>query len=177
MESIIPMQNIFLIIMMISTNYFTPLYQCDLQNTMANNMYAKHFFAYLTMVFFVTTNTISSQIKGEVRVEHLFLYSIIPYIFFVIISKTSSYVFIPTLILLSFCYLLSLYKSKIETSTTLNDNKKKDILFDIDYYNNVFTNYIIVIVIVGFLYEIYSKKNKLENFNLLNFIVGNINCK
>lgn len=179
-NKILPMQNIFLIIMMITTNYFTSLYSCKVQNIIANNMYVKHLFGYLTMVFFVTINTISSQITEEVRIKHLFLYSIIPYLFFIMTSRIHFNLFIPTLILLFFCYLLSLYKSQITSSTSsaLDENKKKNILEDIEYYNRLFTNSILFIVIIGFVFEIYSKKREPKNnFNIVDFLVGSVDCK
>ena len=176
-NKLLPMQNVFLIIIMITTNYFTPLYSCKFQNIMANNMYVKHMFGYLTMVFFVTINTILSQTTEEVRIKHLFLFSIIPYIFFIMTSKIHFYLFVPTLILLLFCYLFSIYKNQITNSTTLDKNKKEEILKDIEYYNTLFTNCIIIMVIFGFAFEIYSKKKELKNdFNMLNFLVGSTDC-
>lgn len=177
-NKLLPIQNVFLIIIMITTNYFTPLYSCKFQDMMANNMYMKHIFGYLTMVFFVTTNTISSQTTEEVRIRHLFLYSIIPYIFFIMTSKIHFNLFVPTLILLLICYLLSLYKSQITSSTSLEKNKREKILKDVEYYNILLTNLIIIMVTFGFAFEIYSKKKKLKNdFNILKFVVGNVNCK
>ena len=177
-NQILPMQNIFLMIIIIITNYLTSLYSCKFQNIMENNMYVKHLFGYLIMVFFVTVNSISSQITEEVRIKHLFLYSIIPYIFFIMTSKIHFNLFIPTLILLSFCYLLSLYKSQIinSKSLVLDENKKKNILEDIEFYNKLCTHIIIIIVIIGLIFEIYSKKKSNNNFNILHFLVGTVKC-
>ena len=69
---------IFIFLLIVSGNYLGNLFPCRIQDSFENNMYAKHFLGYFTLLFFVLF-TMDEQIRN---VNYILLGSFILYITF-----------------------------------------------------------------------------------------------
>lgn len=54
MFKILPVYPIFILLLIISANYLADLFPCRLRELLENNIYVKHLFGYLTLLFFVS---------------------------------------------------------------------------------------------------------------------------
>ena len=58
-----PIWNVFVLFLIIASNYIGELFPCRVQNLLIGNIYLKHFIAFLTLVFFVVLTDSSSKKK------------------------------------------------------------------------------------------------------------------
>lgn len=174
----IPLYSIFVLILIISAGYFTEIFPCKLQRLLKNNIYIKHFFAYLTLIFFVVLTT---SVKDE-QIYIILYKSFILYLLFLLVIK-SDYRFFVTIIFLTGFYYLSILK-KYEMINTLSTEKDPIEITKLNtyinyliYFNNCLFIFIIFIIIIGFLIYLGEKKYEYGNkFNFLTFIFGKLYC-
>jgi len=172
----IPIYTIFIMVLIISANFLAPLFPCRIQKALNNNMYLKHLFGYLTMIFFVT---LASPIKNK-QIEVVIYQSLIIYILFIMYLKTDIKIFIFILIILFIIYCLILKKNEYET--TISDDKIKDELKNninnIDYIIKILSYMSIILIIIGLLSYMGQKKYEYKNkFNYIKFFLGKPSCK
>jgi hypothetical protein len=175
----VPLFTIFILVLIISANFLAQLFPCRLQYELNNNMYLKHFFAFLTMIFFVV---LASPIKNK-KLNYIIFQSIVLYITFLFLTKTDYKIFIVSLILLSFLYLLLLKKMEFESDkeNEKDINKIQGIETSIKHIENicsVLTYIIILLIIVGFLSYLGQKKIEYKKkFVFSEFLFGKPSCK
>jgi chromate transport protein ChrA len=106
----IPLYSIFILILVISSNYITSLIPCKIHDILENNIYMKHFLCLLTMIFFVvlTTSSLKDKSLTEIIKKSLILYFI-----FLLLIKNNHRFFIVNIILLGILYLISLKKNHL----------------------------------------------------------------
>lgn len=161
-----PLHTIFIFFLIISANYLGQLYPCKIQDAFTRNIYLKHFFGFLTLIFFV--------LLAEPNTSHSFTNtlskSFVLYIIFLILMNTNTMFFIISLITLAGIYLVSIKKK--ERTKILRNELYFDTVNDALYI--VFS----ISTLVGFL--IYMGEKKIEyknNFRYVTFILGNPVCK
>jgi hypothetical protein len=176
----VPIFTIFVLILIISANFLAQLFPCRFQHELNNNMYLKHFFAFLTMIFFVV---LSSPIKNK-KLKVIVIQSIFLYITFLFLIKTDYRIFIILLLLLSLSYMFVLKKVELEAEKDEfkeNQEKLKEIdnqIKNVDFYNFVTMIVIVVLIIIGFLSYLGQKKIEYKNnFDFNKFLFGKASCK
>lgn len=177
--SILPIYPIFILLLIISSNYLAELFPCRLQNLLKNNIYFKHLFGFLTLVFFVSISI--ENIGGDIF--ELMKNSFILYLYFILLTKNNIYFFLTISIILTIIYLahieLMLIKKK-EKNTPIelaflelyHGNKNK---YGLD---NLLHHSLLIILILGTI--VYMGEKKLEynkNFSYVTFFLGKNICR
>jgi hypothetical protein len=170
----LPIYSVFLLVLIIAGSFIVELFPCRLQRLFTNSMYLKHICAFFTLVFFIV---ITSPIKSK---KHIFIKSILVYIFFVLVTKTHPYFFLIILFLLAFCYIIALQKEDLDTNEkeTINEEEitKNNKIID----NVIFLIYVIVFIltIIGILIYMGEKKIEFKNdFSYNYFFFGVPKCR
>ena len=190
-----PYNTLFIIYLIISCNFLGSLFNCNLQKLLTDNIYIKHIFCFLTILFSIIY--VDSNIVKECKYIEGFFYAIIFYIWFVLTTKTNIYITLIILMLLLIVYILQLHINTISNQIELNEekeelNEEKKELYEEQKQNQIKLNktidniklsqYIIIsitfiITIIGFIYYYISKKKKYQkNWNTLTFIFGKNKC-
>ena len=99
---------IFIFLLIFFGNYLGNLFPCRIQDSFENNMYAKHFLGYFTLLFFVLF-TMDEQVRN---VNYILLGSLILYITFLLLSSTILYL-VFYFIIASIIYIFELKKENI----------------------------------------------------------------
>jgi hypothetical protein len=183
----IPLYSIFILILILAGGYTIELIPCRLKKLLTENIFIKHFFCLLTLIFFISI-TDTDQNNGK-NLRKIILNSIFLYIIFMFLIKTHYKFFIVILILLSIIYLLKLKNDEIIQQI---DNEQKKYLLDKtelniqkykeqQYYILIIKKVLIIItlinIIIGFIIYLFEKKNKYKNkFDYITFIFGVQKC-
>lgn len=179
-----PVYSVFLLILIISASSLESLFPCRLKYAIYNNIYIKHLFAFMTMVFFVVLTIPISDKK---------IYDIIPktfllYAFFLFLIKTEFHFFIIILIIISIIYILVLRKTEIKDdierekikssqSDSIESSEKVAEYNTIVTVNNTLFISIVPMLLIGNLIYLGRKKQQYKDkFSILKFIFGNFKC-
>ena len=121
LDEFLPLYSIFILILIISAGFLTELFPCKLQRVLKENIYLKHFFCFLTMIFFVVLTTALKDQNVLVIIKK----SIALYIIFLFFIKTNFNFFIVIMILTGILYLSMLKKYELisESSSEKDPNK------------------------------------------------------
>ena len=124
-----PYNTLFIIYLLISCNFLANLFSCNLQQLLSENMYVKHIFGFLTMLFCIVF--VDSNIVKESKYIEGFFYAIIFYIWFWLTTKTHLYTTIIILLLLLIVYILQIHinvrNQKLEKKTNRIRSKQNRI--------------------------------------------------
>jgi len=169
LEQDIPLYTIFILILIISANFLGQLFPCKIQRILDCNIYIKHIFSFLTLMFFVI---LSAPIGGSMKVNDILIKGFILYILFIILTKTNHIVFLIIIILLGVLYLLVLKINEIKDS----NNKELEDRLNVIY--NYISYLILILLIIGFLMYMGEKKIEFKNkFEYSKFIFGIPYCR
>ena len=168
---------LFILIMMISSNFLAEIFPCRFQELLSSNNYIKHLFGYLTLVFFVSLNINNLNTS----LSELFKKSLILYLGFILLTKTNKNIFLVILVLLGLLYIIHLKK-------TIEEGKKgqtkeeviiqKQYIEKLDNYKKLIKNIIAILLVFGFVLYLGEKKKEYgKSFNYLTFLIGKPNCK
>ena len=91
-----PVYTVFILFLIIASNYLGELFPCRVQDLLGQNIYLKHGIAFLTMVFFV----VLSDTKTELSFRDLVIQSCKMYIVFLILINCSKTFFMIALVLI-----------------------------------------------------------------------------
>jgi hypothetical protein len=167
----IPIYTIFILILIISANYLAQIFPCKIQKILSCNMYLKHIFSFLTLMFFVI---LSAPIGGSMRVNDILMKALILYIFFIILTKTNHIIFIIIIILLGILYIIVLKINELKEEK-INNNELGEKLNNI--YNYI-SYIILILLIIGFLMYMGEKKYEYKSkFEYRKFIFGIPECR
>ena len=196
---------IFIFILIISGNYIGELFPCRIQSGMANNVFFKHFIGYFTLLFFVLLTLPETSISKNI--SSLMLGSFYLYIFFIILSRTPSQIWLTVFILGAVIYILELCKQNvsikkdeifqiptenIRNNSTKNKNtlkieqqkfkmilaKNKKTNENISKTQSIIAYIVITLTIFGFFIYIGEKKFEYgKQFSYKTFIFGKPSCK
>jgi hypothetical protein len=166
-EEKIPIYTIFILILIISANFLAQIFPCKIQKILNCNMYVKHIFSFLTLMFFVI---LSAPIGGSMRVNDILMKAFILYIFFIILTKTNYIIFMIIIILLGTLYLIILKINELKES---NNNDKNELEEKLNNIYNYISYIILILLIIGFLMYMGEKKYEYKNkFEYRKFIFG-----
>ena len=178
----IPIYTIFILILIISAEYLKELMPCKLDNVLKNNIYVKHFFCFLTLLFFVVITT--EPLKDK-NLKEIIIKSIVLYVLFILLIKNDYRIFLSVMVLLGLIYIISL--KKYELIDLIKKEQNIDIITKKQYeneintiilINNILFVIVIILIFIGFLFYMNKKKNQYKDqFHFLTFFFGNIKCK
>jgi len=178
--------SIFVFILIVSGNYLGELFPCEVQNLFSNNMYAKHILGFLTLMFFVTTTL------PEFKEYNILLFTAGLYVFFLVMSKMDSAVWLFTFGLVGIIYVIHSYQKtllpeekKDEGFTSFEEeNKEKKKNTNMVLYNQLDSTKIVLSFVVFFCTIFgtlsYLGEKKIEygkKFKLSTFFMGIPNCR
>lgn len=169
----VPLWNIFVLFLIIASNYIGELFPCRIQDYLSNNVYLKHFISFLTLLFFVVL-TDTSLVKKKFM--EIFISSLKLYFLFLLLINSTKKFFIFALFILAIIYIIQLIKKDYindENVTEETENYKKIILVE----KALFVLFYIVLVL-GFIIYLGEKKIEYKNkFKYMTFIFGKPSCK
>ena len=186
-SSKLPVQNIFILLLIISGNYIGELFPCRIQDLLSKNVFIKHFIGLLTLIFFVNLTDTNLNLKFI----ELILSSLLLYFLFLLLINNEKNCFLFVTIILGTMYLLQLYKTDILNSNKIDDineinkiddeNLQKSIinkLHIIDIFQKILFLIFLISLIMGFIVYLGQKKIEYKNkFDYLIFLFGKPSCK
>jgi hypothetical protein len=179
----IPIWNVFVLFLIIASNYIGELFPCRVQDLLIGNVYLKHFIAFLTLMFFVVLTDSSSQKK---KFMVIFTDSIKLYFLWLLLINCDKKFFVVGLILLGILYILQLIKNdyindKIEDKQVNDENKyEKDekALQLIKNIERIIFIIFFIVLVLGFTVYMGEKKIEYKNkFSYITFIFGKPSCR
>ena len=170
-----PSHGVFLMTLIVSANFLAETFPCKIQYLLNHNMYFKHLFGFLTMMFFV----IITMPNRKIQIQKLVRDSFILYMGFILLGKTHSPVFFIIFSLLCVIYILELMineeKERIEEGEGEGDQK---LVETFKFYQSILKYVAIILLLVGFLSYMGAKKVEYKkNFTYESFIVGKQSCR
>jgi chromate transport protein ChrA len=153
--------SIFILYLLISTNFTAELLGCSLQKAL-NNIYLKHLLGFMTMFVFVVISNNDLEIMNPFK---QLLYTMLFYGIFLLTTKMDFKWWIVLIIGLFVIYILQLYKNK---KITKNEEKEQ-----FENYQKYLTYFIGGVIFLGVL--VYYGKKKAEfksEFNDFTFFLG-----
>jgi len=173
-----PIESLFIFILIISGNFLAGLFPCRFQRHLTDIIVLKHFFGFLTLLFFVVIQTPLDTFN----LSDAFTSSGVLYILFLLLVKSHHTTFLVSMALLTVSYLLTL-RMKQNNVTNADYDKEEDqikILTSNDTLKHIqsqLNNFIVFIVIIGFLSYLGSKKSEYKGkFSYFTFILGKGSC-
>lgn len=162
--------TLFVFVLIISANFLGQLFPCKFQAFLTNNVFLKHFFAYLTLVFFVVNATDEYRQGPFVKLMHD---SFLLYIIFLFMCKTNIYFFVATILCMSFLYIISLYEQRVNEKDQSSIQKNQ-----IQTVKRSLYIFIASIICIGFLMYFGEKKDEYKDkFDVLSFFFTEYSCR
>ena len=171
--------NIFILFLIISSNYLGELFPCRIQQMLSSNMLFKHIFGFLTLSFFVVlTDNSKVHTLTDILFNSLKLYSI----FLIFINNNLNF-FMISLFIVAVIYIINIKINEItDTIKTDTEDKNKNenskTLQLLHQINKILSIIFIITIIIGFL--IYMGEKKVEyksKFSYITFIFGKAVCR
>jgi hypothetical protein len=173
-QEVLPLYSVFILILILSGGYIIQLIPCKLQKILDTNVFIKHLFAFLTLIFLVTIVDPNNTSK---KLSTIIYTSFLLYIFFIVIIKTHYKFFISIIIVLGIKYLLLLYKNQIQDENKNNEIELNNKLQNIVLIQDILFGVVIFLLLIGFLVYYGEKKYEYKNkFNFITFLFGKPNC-
>ena len=156
--------SIFVLYLIISSNFLDSLFGCRIQRQLNENMILKHLLGLMTMFFFVTLVN-----KSKTSLPLKLLVAFVGYLFFMMTTKMTPQIWILFVILLGLAYVLSIVKDSIM------DGKIQEY---IEYAQLVLVISAIIVLFIGFVHYLGEKKIEYgEDFEFSKFFFGQPVCK
>lgn len=168
-----PVYTVFILFLIIASNYLGELFPCRVQDLLGQNIYLKHGIAFLTMVFFV----VLSDTKTELSFRDLVIQSCKMYIVFLILINCSKTFFMIALVLLAGIYVIQLKKN--DFINTHDPSPETQIQIErINQLNNILLILFFIVIISGFIIYMGEKKIEYRNdFSYTTFLFGKPSCR
>lgn len=162
----VPLYMVFILYLVISSNFLAQLFSCRLQFLLNNSMLAKHLLGYMTLLFFIviasndTTYTANSALMDSLWI----------YLIFVISTRMSFPYLILFLFLASILYIIHLYETK--QTIIINQNQRLETSKKILQYA------MMIVLMIGFVFYLMEKRLEYKHkFYWTTFLLGRPQCK
>lgn len=171
---------IILLYLIVGANYISDIFGCQFQNLLTKNTLTKHILAFLTMLFFVVQTTSWSE---DYPFQKIFLYSFSYYFIFALTTRIPYKFLIPVLFIFTILYGINIYKETLLKGNDagqrpLDEVRNIYILQDIYKYQQMFLNFALLIIFLGFIIYFRNKQAFLgRKFSLTNFFSVTGKCK
>ncbi len=164
-------KNLFILYLVISSNFLGNLFGCQIQNSFTNNILVKHLLGFLTLFFFISLAETSDILPAEPTQKILFAFII--YILFLFSTRIKVSFWYPFIVSLALVYIVQIYK-EYENKQTKPDKLKVDNYL---MYQKVLLGLAVFVSVIGFIVYFYDKKIEHgDNFSYFRFIFGNTVC-
>lgn len=179
MFKVLPIYPIFILLLIISSNYLAELFPCRLRELLTNNIYIKHLFGFLTLLFFIsiTIGNVGSNVLEVIK------NSFILYLYFILLTKNNKYFFIIICIILAVIYLGHIEIKLLNEKENKSENEKLFLKIYDKRQNkfgleNILHYAIVLLLLLGTLTYMGEKKIEYKKtFNYLIFFFGKPMCK
>jgi len=172
LQHIVSGKNLFILYLVISSNFLANLFGCKIQKAFNENIYIKHLLGFFTLYLFISLVESSDVIPSNL-IDRLKFAGVI-YLWFILTTRMNIKFWIPFILILSTVYILQL-NIDIEKKKDQVDSEK------VNKYTTYQKNLIKVaflLTIIGFLVYLGEKKYEYGNsFKYSTFISGVVNCK
>lgn len=157
----LPLYMVFILYLVISSNFLAQLFSCRLQYILNNSMMIKHILGYMTLLFFIVL------VSGEnLTTNTVLINSLVIYIIFVMSTRMVFNYFVVFIFMSLVLYIVHLYQTKNPEKKQLNTVKL------------IMQYAILVVLVIGFIFYLVEKKMEYkEKFSYLTFILGKPVCK
>lgn len=168
---------IFIFILIITSNFLAELFPCKIQKLLKGNVFIKHVFGFLTLLFFAVLVDPSKQADFNKTL----MSSALLYIIFLVMVNSNILFFMVSLFILGILYILNL--KKVEINNVLAEKDDVENSAEIKTVQNIDTANIGLLVgfalssVLGFF--VYMGEKKIEykkDFNYFTFIFGKAEC-
>lgn len=157
----IPLHMVFVLYLIISSNFLAQLFPCRLQYALNNSMFAKHVVGYMTLLFFVVLSSGEKYSTSEAL-----YYSFLIYTLFLISTRMTFSYFKVFITLLGVLYIIHLYEKE------LVGNKKLNI------FRSILQVFVLVLLLLGFMFYYIEKRVEYRNnFSFSTFLLGKPTCR
>ena len=178
----IPIYTIFILILILSGGYIIELIPCRLKKLLTENIFMKHFFCLLTLIFFIS---ITDSSNNDKKLNQIIIHSLLLYIIFMFVIKTQYKFFVAIMILLAIIYLLKIKDDEIKKDIENENNHKK---MNIEKYiklqytllkiKNILKIITLILTLIGFSVYLGQKKYEYKDkFSYITFLLGTYKCK
>ena len=172
---------LFIFLLIISGNYLGNLFPCRVQSLLDNNILLKHFLGYFTLFFFVLLTLPDRDndvgVFSQSLIE-LMSGSFLVYIFFILLSKTPSFIWLIVFFMSAIIYVLELHKNDYDKNESKENFYILKTVKDVTRVQEILFKLAIVITIAGFFIYMGEKKFEYKNkFSYITFIFGKSQCK
>ena len=181
----LPIYSVFMLLIIVSTNYLGELMPCNVRNLMASSVFLKHIFAVLTMIFFVMLTDPDRNVTFNQIVHD----SLILYLIFLGLIHCNALFFMVAVVLLFIGYVLHIKRREIIDDLyheeIKEDEERDDALVDKASRKlraltkmNTITNYTVFgVIVIGCLIFMGEQKMRHKGkFSYLAFIFGEPEC-
>lgn len=159
----IPVYMVFVLYLIISSNFLAQLFSCRLQHALQDNMLLKHFMGFMTLLFFVVLAS-GNDYTATTAVG----YSAIIYLLFWISTRMPMPYFQVFIFLSAILYIIHLYKAEKNNAP----NKR------LDNISQVLEVFIYVVLAMGFLFYLVEKQLEYKKyFSFWTFMIGKPECR
>lgn len=175
---------IFLILSIISGGESVSLLSCQFQKMLKENIFFKHFVTYILIFGLIMmeggweldNNVINSNFNwSNGNTLHSLVWSFFLYLIFLLSTKMKLIYNLLFFIILLFIYIINTYKNHLIEEKKLDKDFDKNNYYN--YFLNVLTFCIVIILIIGNIeYYNYKKNEFKEKFNLIKYIFGINKC-
>ena len=154
---------LFLFIFILLGKHVSELLACSISNIISTHFLVKHMIGF----FILYTTLISIEEKEDLFI--LFIKTIILYIWFIIITKTTRRINISIIIILLITYFIYLYNERLKKKTKNTYNK--NLIKILTIYEKYIIYIVVILSIFGFIVYIGEKKIDFKNnFNWIDFL-------
>lgn len=166
--------SVFVLLLIISGNFLGELMPCRVREELSTNMVLKHFFGYLTLVFFAIVTIFKTSSMN------VLLLSALVYIYFILLSKTNWRFWMVIVFLLGISYIIHVWgltykKEKDKGSVNYIQDSIIDILPTIQLSFVWLASFLTVIGSI--IYMGNKKKEYGKDFSYMYFFLGKPKCR
>lgn len=175
---------IFLILSIISGGESVSLLSCQFQKMLKENIFFKHFVTYILIFGLIMmeggweldNNVINSNFNwSNGNTLHSLVWSFFLYLIFLLSTKMKLIYNLLFFIILLFIYIINTYKNHLIEEKKLDKDFDKNNYYN--YFLNVLTFCIVIILIIGNIeYYNYKRNEFKEKFDLIKYIFGINKC-
>lgn len=158
-----PLYMVFVLYLIISSNFLAQLFPCRLQYALNNNMMLKHVAGYMTLLFFVVLAS-----GDEYSASWALLYALMIYTLFWVSTRMSFEYLLVFLLLNATLYIMHLYEKETNKGETSNLHIAKMVVQATMF----------VVLVLGVLFYWAEKKIEYKKkFSWKTFVIGKPICK
>lgn len=171
---------VILLYLTVGANFISDIFGCRFQQLLTKNTFTKHILAFLTMLFFVVQTTDWSR---EYPFYKLIAYSFSYYLIFALTTRIPFRFLIPVLFLFVLSFYIYIYKKTLLRGNDagqrpLDEVRNIYILQDIYNYQQIFLNFSLLIIFLGFIIYFRNKQAILgSSFTIGRFFSATTSCK